>query len=156
MKSFAFGFVVALLILAGIIWYYSDKNSHARQARDQFTGATTQTREFVQEKLGDLNLSPDSIKDELARTGQIIRRKTQAVTHSVSEATADDRITTAITAKLAADPDLSPFSISVKTTDGHVALSGATSSPGNIAKAIQLAMNTDGVVEVVSTIQVRS
>jgi osmotically-inducible protein OsmY len=58
-------------------------------------------------------------------------------------------------AKLAADPDLSVFSISVATTAGRVTLSGTVASPELIGKATALALETDGVREVVSTLQVK-
>ena len=101
-------------------------------------------------------VSSDSIKDELSRTGQVVRKKAEEVGNKISDATADARITTTIKAKLVADPDLSAISISVTTTDGKVTLSGSVTSPDKIAKAIQLAMAVDGVKEVVSTIQVKN
>ena len=54
-----------------------------------------------------------------------------------------------------ADKDLSALSISVNTTSGIVTLSGTVSSPEHISKAMLLAMETEGVREVVSTLQVR-
>jgi osmotically-inducible protein OsmY len=54
-----------------------------------------------------------------------------------------------------ADPDVSALSISVNTTGGVVTLSGTASSSENIRKAMQLAYDTDGVNQVVSTIQVK-
>ncbi|HWF18651.1 MAG TPA: hypothetical protein VG754_05260, partial [Verrucomicrobiae bacterium] len=68
---------LAAVILVGAIWYYSGKNQHADQARQSLTSAASQTKEFVQDKFGTSNLSADNIKDEMARTGQVIREKAQ-------------------------------------------------------------------------------
>ena len=51
--------------------------------------------------------------------------------------------------------ELSALSISVNTTEGIVTLSGTVSSAEDISKAMLLAMETDGVREVISTLQVK-
>ncbi|MGQ9695827.1 MAG: BON domain-containing protein [Thermodesulfobacteriota bacterium] len=56
---------------------------------------------------------------------------------------------------LAADPDLSALSISVSTAAGRVTLSGTVGSPELIGKAVALALETEGVREVVSTLKVK-
>ena len=75
--------------------------------------------------------------------------------HAIADATADARTTATIKAKLVASRDLSALNISVNTTAGVVTFSGAVSSSEDISKAILLAMETDGVREVVSTLQVK-
>ncbi len=105
--------------------------------------------------MDELGLTPDNIRDELSRTGKVIRRKSEAVGHAISDAAADARITAAIKAKFVADPDLSAVAISVSTTDGCVTLSGSASSPENIVRAMTLAYNTEGVTQVVSTLLVK-
>jgi osmotically-inducible protein OsmY len=102
-----------------------------------------------------LHISPEDIKDELARTGQVVRRAATDAGHAIADATADARTTTAIKAKLVASRDLSALNISVNTTAGVVTLSGAVASHEDISKAILLAMETDGVREVISTLQVK-
>ena len=74
----------------------------------------------------------------------------------MADATADARVTTSIKGKLVADPRLSALSISVNTTDGVVTLSGAVSTREEISKAMLLAMEVEGVKEVISTLQVRA
>src|SRR4029077_8547180 len=96
------------------------------------------------------------IKDELSRTGKVIREKTRQAGDAIADATANARITAAIKTKLVADSGLSAFKIDVDTTDGVVTLSGTVSSYEEIAKAINLALETDGVHKVVSTLQVKS
>jgi len=73
----------------------------------------------------------------------------------LADTTADARITAAIKAKLLGDHDLSAISISVNTTGGIVTLSGTVPTPAAISKAMLLAMETDGVQEVISTLQVK-
>jgi osmotically-inducible protein OsmY len=154
MKNFIILLVLVIAVLVGFVWYYSDRNPHAQQAKSNLEGAATQTREFVQDKLGSVDLSSEHITQEMAQAGEVVRRKSMETGNAVADATADARVTAAIKAKLVADPELSALKISVNTTAGRVTLSGTASSPDKIRKAIQLAMDTDGVREVVSTIQV--
>jgi hyperosmotically inducible protein len=102
-----------------------------------------------------LDLKPQDVKDELARTGQVVRRKAKEAGQAIADATADARITAAIKGKLVASRDLSALNISVNTTSGVVTLSGTAPSAEAISKAMLLAMETDGVKEVVSTLQVK-
>ena len=74
---------------------------------------------------------------------------------NIADATADARMTAAIKGKLVATRDLSALSISVNTTGGVVTLSGTVPAPEDISKAMLLAMDTDGVTEVISTLQVK-
>jgi hyperosmotically inducible periplasmic protein len=156
MKNFIVGLFLGIVLLIAVIWFYGDKNSHAEKAKDEIKNAAVNTKDFVKDKLDDSNLSADDIKDELARTGKVVRQKAHEAKEAVADATADARITAAIKTKLLRDPDLSAISISVTTTDGRVELSGTASSPENIRKAMQLALETDGVHEVVSTLQVKN
>jgi len=68
----------------------------------------------------------------------------------------DAAITAKIKARYAIDHDLSVFGISVNTTDGRVTLAGNVTSHQQIGKAMLIAMETDGVREVNSTLQVKS
>jgi hyperosmotically inducible protein len=95
------------------------------------------------------------VKEDLERTGKVIRRKAREAGQAISDATADARITAAIKAKLLGSKELSALSISVNTTDGVVTLSGSVNSTEEISKAVLLAMDSEGVREVVSTLQVR-
>ena len=156
MKVF-FGLVVGMAIGAAAFWYFTSEQGRARtpSTGTQAESPARSTRDAVQDKLRDLGLRSDDIKDELARTGQVVRRKAREAGQAIADATADARTTAAIKGKLLADPDLSAVSISVNTTAGVVTLSGSVSSPEHIGKAVLLAMEADGVREVVSTLQVR-
>jgi osmotically-inducible protein OsmY len=153
-------FIVLLLgitVGAAAVWFYSTyrDDPRMRSAEQKVENAAKTTRDAAQEKLNALHLRPEDIKDELARTGQIVRREAREAGHAIADATADARVTGAIKAKLVASRDLSALNISVNTTAGVVTLSGFVTSSEHISKAILLAMETDGVREVVSTLQVK-
>jgi osmotically-inducible protein OsmY len=150
--------VLGLIIGAAVVWYYLTYQGTPRlqTAQDKVGAAAKSAREAVQDQLRVLDLRSDDIKDELARTGRVVRRKAREAGQAIADATADARITGAIKTKLLTSRDLSALDISVNTTAGVVTLSGHVSSPDNIGKAMLLAMETDGVREVVSTLQVRA
>src|SRR2546425_2034936 len=145
--------LVGFVIGAAAVWFYhtGQGKSAVRAAEEQIENGAKSARDAVQEKLRVLDLRPEDIKDDLARGGQIVRRKAREAGQAIADATADARITTAIKGKLLANRDLSALSISVNTTGGVVTLSGPVSTPEDISKAMLLAMETDGVTEGVST-----
>jgi osmotically-inducible protein OsmY len=120
--------------------------SLADKARD----TAGDVKDAINEKLTEWHLTPDDIKDDLAKTGQIVRTKTQAV----GEKIADARIVTVIKAKYVLDHDLSAIDISVDSQNGAVELGGTVASPELIGKAVVLALDTDGVRGVTSKIAV--
>ncbi len=106
-------------------------------------------------KLETLKLNSDSVKDELARSGKIVRRKTPDIGEQVQDAATDARIVAAIKAKYVADSDISAWKISVECDQGHVILSGTVSSPEYIGKAVAVALETDGVRDVTYNLEVK-
>jgi uncharacterized membrane protein len=157
MRSFFFGLIFGVLIVGAVIWYYADerRNPTAQEAKDRIETGAKEAGGAAREKFNSWGLTPDNIKNELANSGRVIRRKAQDAGTAIADAASDARITATIKGKLIADKDLSALSISVSTTDGLVTLSGTASSPENIQKAITLAMDTEGVREVVSNLQVK-
>ena len=141
MKNALISFLVGVIVGGGGVWYLS-QNSPAPQLED------------VGRRLEALELDPRRIDDEMTRTGQVVRRRTQELGQIVAEATADLRITAAIKAQLLRDPELSAWDISVSTTDGRVTLSGTVRSAEHVGRAILLAYDTAGVHEVLSTLRV--
>src|SRR3989442_5918225 len=122
--------LIILLIAAAAAgyWYFASERQkeRVRQSRDEIAAQAERLKESAREKLKDIRT--DDIKEELARTGKVVRQKARQVGAAVADATADARITAAIKAKLIADPDLSALKISVNTTDGVVTLAGTLSS----------------------------
>src|SRR5436190_5361826 len=149
--------VIGVIIGAAAVWFYSTKQgkSAIHATGEQIESSTKAAKDAVQEKLRVLDLRPEQVKEDLARTGQVVRRKARQAGQVIADATADARLTAAIKGKLLANRDLSALSISVNTTGGVVTLSGTVSTPEDISKAMLLAMETDGVTEVVSTLQVK-
>jgi hyperosmotically inducible protein len=156
MKIFLAVLVGALLGAAGyyVLTTQSGKST-VRHTGDQIESAARSTRDTLQDKLQVLDLRPEDIRDDLAKTGKVIRRKAQEAGKAIADATADPRITASIKAKLLASRDLSSLGISVNTTDGIVTLSGSVYSTEEVSKAMLIAMETDGVKEVISTLQVK-
>lgn len=149
--------ILGIALGAAIVWYIhvGQHNQHVQSATDQVQSAAKSAGDAIQDKLKVLDLRPQDVKDELARTGQVVRRKAKEAGQAIADATADARVTGAIKAKLLANRDLSALSISVNTTGGVVTLSGTVPSTDAISKAMLVAMETDGVKEVISTLQVK-
>src|SRR5439155_7382373 len=152
-----FALLLGVVIGAAVVWFYNTNQgkSTMRSTGEQIESATKSARDTIQHKLKVLDLRPEQVGEDLARTGQVVRRKAREAGQAIADATADARVTAAIKAKLLADRELSALSISVNTTEGIVTLSGTVSSPENISKAMLLAMETESVREVVSTLQVK-
>ena len=150
--------IIGIFIGAAGLWYFSSQQGRSRSGTTatQLENAARSARDAVEEKLRVLDLRTNDIKDELARSGQVVRRKAREAGQALADATADARITAAIKGKLVANRDLSALSISVNTTGGIVTLSGSVPSSEAISKAMLLAMETDGVREVISTLQVKT
>ena len=148
---------LGLVIGGAVVWFYTTYRGSPRMqaAQEKVENAAKSTRDTVQNELRVLDLRSEDIKDELARTGQVVRRKAREAGQAVADATADARTTATIKAKLVASRELSALNISVNTTAGVVTLSGAVASSDHIGKAMLLAMETQGVREVISTLQVK-
>jgi hyperosmotically inducible protein len=168
MRRFLNGLVLGIVIGAGALWFYG--NSHlipgikdagqrgsaqAGKALDLAQGAAEQAKRALPGALEALDLRANDIRKEVAETGKVVRRRARELGSAVADAAADARITTAIKAKLAADPELSALGISVDTTGGRVTLAGTVASPELVGKAMVLALGTDGVDGVISTLQVK-
>ena len=157
MKIFV-SLLFGIIIGAFAVWIYRDNQEKSRphNVGEQIKDSAQSARDAVADKWRELKLRTEDITNELAGTGRVIREKAQAAGRAIADATADARITGAVKAKLVADSGLSSLSISVNTTDGVVTLAGAVSSAEQISKAIALAMETDGVNKVISTLQIKA
>jgi hyperosmotically inducible periplasmic protein len=149
--------ILGLVVGAGVVWFFAsdDPNSRLRSAGGQLESATKPALDAVQAKLQQWNLDPQHVKEELARSGQVVRKKAIETGQAIADATADARITATIKGKFVADRNLSALSISVNTTSGVVTLSGAVPSAEHVGRAVLLVMEVDGVREVISTLQVK-
>lgn len=166
MRGFFNGLVLGIILGATACWFLQKKAGEHPEAQQRYEQSAAQLRtnaaaaaqnmsDALRAKLDTLDLRGDQIKDELARTGKIVRRKAQDIGDQVANAASDARAVTEIKAKYAADSTLSAWSISVSCTQGHVTLSGTVSSPDDIGRAVALALEADGVRDVTSSLVVK-
>jgi len=148
MKAFI-GFILGLVV--GVAAHAFLTQTSSRPATAGAREGTTDVRQTIKE-----TFEPATIKDELAKTGKVIREKARKAGEVVADATANARTTASIKTKLVEDRGLSAFKIDVDTTDGVVTLSGTVGSYEEIDRAIKLALETDGVYRVISTLQVKN
>jgi hyperosmotically inducible periplasmic protein len=148
---------IGLVIGGGAVWFLG--TSHGKSAvhstGDQLESTTKTARDSIQERLRAWDLRPEDVKEDLAKTGEVIRDRARQATQALADSTADARITAAIKRKLLTNKDTSALNISVNTTAGVVTLSGPVGSTDEISKAMVLAMDTEGVRRVISTMQVK-
>jgi osmotically-inducible protein OsmY len=156
--KFLLALILGIVIGAAAVWYYAGDHEKSRlqTAETRVKNAASLAQDTLQDTLRSLHLSGSDISNELASTGRVIRDKAQQAGHALSDATADARITAAVKARLLRDSNLSAWKISVNTTQGVVTLSGTVSSVDNVGRAMALAMETEGVRQVISTLQLKA
>src|SRR5438552_15507982 len=135
---FLAGLILLVALAAGAWWYFSEHSSRdkIRETGESISKRASEAQQAARDKLHDLNFSTDDLKEELSRTGQVVREKAKQLGSKAADATSDARITATIKAKLVADSGLSGFNISVSTTDGVVTLSGRVRNHEEIKKAM--------------------
>jgi len=166
MRGFFTGLLLGIILGAVGYWYSQKKANEHPEAEQRYEQSAAELRSNASEmaqnaadalraKLDTFDLRDDQITNEMARTGRVFREKAQAAGQAIADAASDARAVTEIKAKYAADSTLSVWSISVNCNQGHVTLSGTVSAPGDIAKAVAIALDSDGVRDVASTLQVK-
>jgi hypothetical protein len=166
MKGFFNGLIIGIILGAVGFWFVQKKAAEHPEAQQRYEDAAVQfrtnastaaenTSDMLRAKLDTLDLHADQIKDELAKTGEVIRRKAHDIGDMAADAASDARAVTEIKAKYAEDSTLSVWKISVSCDHGHVTLSGTVSSPDDIGKAVAIALDADGVRDVTSTLEVK-
>ncbi|MEY2410001.1 MAG: hyperosmotically inducible periplasmic protein [Verrucomicrobiota bacterium] len=143
MKKSLLIFLVGAAAGAAGFWFFEQTKTKAQlsEAKDRVTFAAWKAGKSIQEFAGE-------IKQELSHSGQVVREKARGAGESIS-ATA---VTASIKAKLLTESGLR--SVGVETTDGVVTLTGDVATHEDIARAMKIALETDGVQKVVSKIQV--
>ena len=153
MKGILFSFVLG--VCAGVFgyWYLQQDTGKTQleQARAQVASGVTN----LKTRLGEFGEnSAEAIKEELSRTGTVVREKAKAAGQSIADTAANAKVTASVKARLVAEPGLPAFRINVDTTDGLVTLSGKVDSHEQIAQAVRVTLATEGVNKVISTLQV--
>lgn len=153
MKRVLFTFLLGVAAGALGHWYLQQEEGKRAlaEARETVAAGAARTKEAVL-------LGVDEIKEELSRTGKVIREKTKTIGQPSTNAAPDNASATAaqVQAKLAADRGLTGQNIHVEASNGVVTLSGDITSYEQIDKAMKLALETDGVQKVVSLLRLTS
>jgi hyperosmotically inducible periplasmic protein len=166
MRAFFNGLVLGIILGAAGWWLVEKKAQEHPGAQQRYEqsaaaaltnagAAANNLSDAFRAKLDTLDLRTAEIKNELGRTGQIVRRKAQDIGAAAVNAASDARAVVEIKAKYAMDSKLSAWKISVSCQQGHVTLSGTVSSPDDVGRAVALALEADGVRDVTSTIQLK-
>src|SRR6185312_5513433 len=119
-------------------------------AADKTADAAIKAKDAIKNKITEWKLTPDDIKEDLQKTGRVVRTKTAGLGQRAGEFADDTRIVAAIKAKYLTDSDLSAIAISVSSEKGLVSLNGSVRSLDLAGRAVALALDTDGVTQVVS------
>jgi osmotically-inducible protein OsmY len=143
MKKFLIIFTLGAAAGAGGYWFFQQAKTKSQlaEAKDRVMYSAWKAGKSLKE-------FADEIKQELSKSGQVVREKTAAAGSAVSEAT----VSANLKGKFLLEPGLR--SVGVETTNGVVVLTGDVTSHEQIAKAMKIALETDGVQKVVSKIQV--
>jgi osmotically-inducible protein OsmY len=140
MKRLFFGFLLGAIAGAGGYWYF-DEGSGQRdlaEARQRFSNGT------------------DRVRQTISTGADEMREKARSAGHAVADAAGDARTTGIIKARFIKESGLSALNIDVDTSGGLVTLSGTASSPEEVSKAVKIALDTEGVHKVISTIQIKA
>lgn len=157
MKTALF-FLVIGAILGAVGWRYYQRTQNptigqrVEHLADKAREAASDTREAVAGKAEDWKLAPENIRDELAKTGRVVRSKARVVGDRIDDA----RIIAVIEGKFLVNDNLSALAITVDCRDGAVKLTGSATSAENIGRAITLALETNGVHHVISQLVIRN
>jgi osmotically-inducible protein OsmY len=146
-------FIFAILLLGAGYWLairFSGSKTPTEVVRDEIHSAVSGT---VSNVMG--SFEPEKLKAELAQSGEALRDKAVEIGNQVAAGTEDARITATIKSRLAQKDPATAVSVSVSTTSGLVTLSGTTKTFAEIDAAIRESMEVPGVVNVVSTLQIK-
>lgn len=153
MKNTFISFIIGVLVGIAGHWYFAQPASQRTvvAAQESMRSNTESMGQSLKE-----TFASDQIKDELTRTGKVIREKASDAGDALTDAAANAHSTATIKAKLLKESSLASLTIHVNTTDGVVTLTGTVPSHEAIARAMELALETEGVTKVISTLQVKA
>src|SRR5215210_6905572 len=96
----------------------------------------------------------DQASAALQRAGEEVKEGAEQLGQRAKPLLDDATLTATVKAKLAADPDVTAYTIDVDTTGAVVTLSGRVETAAESAEAEKLARDTDGVQSVVNRLAV--
>lgn len=117
-----------------------------------YVGDSGPNQDDLSQKIRDWHLTPEDIRADLDRSGEVVRTNAQVVGQKLDDA----RIVATIKAKYLIDRELSAIDIHVESHDGNVLLTGTVASPRLIGRAVLLALDTGGVRNVTARLQSKS
>jgi hypothetical protein len=163
MRKFFNGLVMGILLSAAAFFFLGKIYLQQSEARLQHEAATrvatieaTNTADPRHLKLDLLELRDEEIKAELKKSSEIIRKKPRDIGENAAGPDSDTNVMAEIKQKYQTDPKLSVCDISVNCAHGHVALIGTVPSLDSIGQAIVIALESGGVRDVTSTLQVKA
>lgn len=143
MKGSIFFFIIGFGLGCYAMYKYDQSQPQASPA-----SAAANT---VDQKLSDWHLTKPDIEADLSKTGEVVRTKAAQAGSKIEDA----RIHAVIKSKYILDRDLYGQGISITVTGGSVLLEGSVSDESYISKAVELAMDTDGVTVVKARLAVK-
>jgi hypothetical protein len=151
-----------LFVLIAVVWVFRGPimdrlgrvTGTSRPTGSETPGPSGAAERTTRGKVSDLDLSVETIAQELRATGRVVRRKVVEAGRQLEESTRDTRTTARLKARFALDPALKAREVHVDTADGRVTLTGRVESAEELARAIRMAVEEDDVLEVTSTLQV--
>ena len=129
-------------------------SERAENAAEKTKDAAVDAKDAIAAKLNEWKLTPSDIKADLQNSGRVVRNKTVAAGEKVGGTIDNARLVTVINGKYLTDGDLSSRKINVDAKDGIVTLTGAVPSLELAGRALLLALDTDGVSQVVGVLTI--
>ena len=127
----------------------------AKNAAEKTKDMAMDAKDAIADKMAEWKLTPSDIKADLEKGGRVVRSKTADASAKTGAMFDNAKVVTVINAKLVGDSMLSAIKINVDADHGVVTLKGTVKSADLIGRAIGLALNTDGVTQVVSLLTVQ-
>ncbi len=152
-------FLIGAIAGAVALYFYEQRQpqpvahlrAKAAPRAEKLRDAASNAQDSIAEKLQAWKLTPADIKADLAKTGRVVRAKSQEIGARIDDA----RVVAVIKAKFVLDSALSARSIGVECHDGDVTLTGTVESPDLVGRAVALALDTHGVRNVASQLSVQ-
>ena len=152
-------FILVVSVMVGAIGWQNYQHRKTPTIAQRAAVLAVQTRDVALEakeavvaKAGEWKLAPENIREDLAKSGRVIRSRAMVVGEKMDDA----RIIAVIKSKYIVEKNLSSFEISVECHDGAVKLTGSVNSHAQIGEAMALALQTNGVHNVISDLSVKT
>ena len=156
MLKVIYSFTLGVIIGALGFWYFVHGPGQGKLERavDEAAVEAGKLRQTIQQGL--TNLSASEVQQEISRSGMVVREKARAAGAVIADSAINAKTTATIKGRLVTEFGKAGLDINVDTNDGLVTLSGTATSLDQIARAVKIALETEGVHKVVSTVQLNA